>query len=350
MTIRAGLALALLGGVAVAGSALAQDDVVNVYTARHYDTDLDLYDSFTDETGIGVNIIEGDADELIERIVREGVNSPADIFMAVDAGRLWRAAQAGILAPIDSEVLNAAIPELLRDPDGLWYAMSKRARIIYYNTETVDDPSRIATYEALADPDLGYTLCLRTSNNIYNQSLLAGLIGTMGEAAAQDWAAGMVANMAREPEGNDTSQLAGAANGECDIAVANHYYFARLMADVEDPDSQAIVAALTPVFPNQGDRGAHVNISGAGVVAGAPHHEAAVRFLEFLASPEAQAYFAAGNHELPVVQGAAVDEAVQMLLDKAGADIDFTQDLAALPVLGVNNPLAVMIFDRVGWK
>lgn len=350
MTMRAGLALALLGGVAFAGSAMAQDDVVNVYTARHYDTDLDLYDTFTDETGIAVNIIEGDADELIERIVREGANSPADIFMTVDAGRLWRAAQAGILEPIESEVLNAAIPEQLRDTDGLWYAMSKRARIIYYNAETVDDPSRIATYEALADPDLGYTLCLRTSNNIYNQSLLAGLIGTLGEEAAQDWAAGMVANMAREPEGNDTSQLAGAANGECDIAVANHYYFARQMANADDAESQAIVAALTPIFPNQGDRGAHVNISGAGVVADAPHHEAAVRFLEFLASPEAQAYFAAGNHELPVVQGAAVDEAVQMLLDKAGVDVDFVQDFAALPVLGVNNPLAVMIFDRVGWK
>lgn len=328
-------------------AAMAQDDSVNVYTARHYDTDVALYEEFTAETGIAVNLIEGDSDELIERIVREGVNSPADVFITVDAGRLWRATEAGILGPVESDALNAAIPASLRHPDGLWFGFSKRARIILYNTETVDDPSRLATYEALADPDLGYTICIRSSGNVYNQSLLGSMIAAHGEADAQAWAAGVVANMARDPEGGDTPQITGAAAGECDVAIANDYYFTRLVAD---PESQAVVAALTPIFPNQGDRGTHVNISGAGMVATAPHPEAAVRLLEYLATPSAQTYFAAGNYELPVVAEAALAPELEQVLEMAGVDADFKQDPLNLSVLGENNPLAVMIFDRVGWK
>ncbi|MEZ5670592.1 MAG: Fe(3+) ABC transporter substrate-binding protein [Alphaproteobacteria bacterium] len=342
------LAVALALGGAATGAA-AQDNVVNVYSARHYDTDMALYDEFTAETGITVNLIEADADELIERIAREGANSPADVFITVDAGRLWRATEAGVLAPIRSEILEAAVPASLRHPEGYWFGISKRARLIFYNHETVDDPSRIQTYEALADPELGYTICVRSSGNIYNQSLLAALIAEMGEEQAEAWAAGVVANMGRDPEGGDRDQLAGAANGECDIAVSNHYYFTRMVAD-DDPDIQAIVAALTPIFPNQTGRGTHVNISGAGVVATAPHRDAAVAFLEYLLSPRAQEYFAAGNYELPVSPEASLAPEVEQVLAMAGVGPDFKQDPLNLAVLGENNPLAVMIFDRVSWK
>ncbi len=341
-----------VAAMALAGTslaAMAQNDVVNVYSARHYDTDVQLYENFTAETGITVNLIEASADELIERITREGANSPADVFITVDAGRLWRAVEAGILEPVQSDALEAAIPAELRHPEGYWFGMSKRARLIYYNTEAVSDPSAIATYEALADPDLGYTICIRSSSNIYNQSLMASLIDAHGEEAATDWAAGVLGNLGREPEGGDRDQLAGAASGECDIAVANHYYFTHYIPD-QDPASQAIVAALTPIFPNQDDRGTHVNISGAGVVAGAPNHDAAVAFLEYLVTPEAQSYFAAGNFELPIVAGAEIAPEVMQVLSMAGVGPDFKQDQLNLSVLGENNPLAVMIYDRVGWK
>ncbi len=343
-TALAGLTLA---AVLATGSAFA-DGEVNVYSARHYDTDMALYENFTAQTGIEVNLLEAGADELIERIQLEGDNSPADVFITVDAGRLWRAAEAGILAPVQSDVLNAAIPENLRHPEGLWFGLSQRARIIFYNHDTVD-PSGITSYEDLADPDLGYTICIRSSGNIYNQSLLASMIAVHGEEAAEEWATGVVANMGREPEGNDRAQLAGAANGECDIAVSNHYYFVRYMLD-EDPEIQAIVAALSPIFPNQDGRGTHVNISGAGVVATSPNHDNAVQFLEYLASPEAQAYFASGNYELPVVEGAETNETVLELMAAGGVDETFNTDALSLTALGENNAAAVMIFDRVGWK
>ena len=340
-------AAAALAGTSL--PSLAQENVVNVYSARHYDTDVALYEDFTAQTGITVNLIEAGADELIERITREGENSPADVFVTVDAGRLWRAVEADLLEPVQSDILEAAIPSELRHPDGYWFGMSKRARVIFYNTEAVDDPSKITTYESLADPDLGYTVCIRSSSNIYNQSLLASLIDAHGEEAATEWAAGLLANMGREPAGGDRDQLAAAASGECDIAVSNHYYFTHYIPD-ETPESQAIVAALTPIFPNQEDRGTHVNISGAGVVKGAPNHDAAVAFLEYLVTPEAQAYFAAGNFELPVVAEAALAPEVEQVLAMAGVGPDFKQDTLNLSVLGENNPLAVMIFDRVGWK
>lgn len=346
------IALGSVAAVAIAAAvppALAQESVVNVYSARHYDTDVALYEEFTAQTGITVNLIEAGADELIERITREGENSPADVFITVDAGRLWRAVEAGILEPVQSDVLEAAIPAELRHPEGYWFGMSKRARVIFYNHETVDDPSKIQTYEALADPDLGYTVCIRSSGNIYNQSLLAALIDAHGEEGATAWAEGVVANMGREPEGGDRDQLAAAASGECDVAVSNHYYFTHFIPS-EDPAEQAVVAALTPIFPNQGDRGTHVNISGAGVVKGAPNHAAAIAFLEYLVTPEAQAYFAAGNFELPVVAEAELAPEVEQVLSMAGVGPDFKQDPLNLALLGENNPLAVMIFDRVGWK
>ncbi len=239
-------------------------EVVNVYTARHYDTDEALYDNFTEQTGIEVNWIEGGSDELIERITSEGDNSPADVLITVDAGRLWRAKEAGVLQAIESEVLEARIPDYLQDPDNTWFGLSTRARVIIYNKEMVD-PSMLSTYEALANPEFDDMICIRSSSNIYNQSLAASLIETLGVEATEEWAEGVVSNFARDPQGNDTAQIRAAAAGECPIVLANTYYWGRLMAS-DDPEDNAVAEAVGVFFPNQDGRGAHVNISGAGVV------------------------------------------------------------------------------------
>ena len=331
--LAAGLAFTL-----VAGAATAQE--VNVYSSRHYDTDQRLYDGFTDLTGIAVNLIEGSADELIQRIQAEGANSPADVLITVDAGRLWRADEAGLFQPVDSDVLDDRIPDYLRHPEGHWFGLSKRARVIYYN---VDDgmPEGVASYEDLAAPELGQVICIRSSGNIYNQSLMAAMIDAHGEADAEAWAAGVLANMARDPEGNDTAQIRAVAAGECRLAVANTYYLGRLLAS-DDAADRAVGEQIGVIFPNQGDRGTHVNISGAGVLQHAPNAEAAIAFIEYLTSEEAQHLFAEGNNEYPVVQGVAVSGPI------AGFG-DFAEDDIGAEVLGENNPTAVQVFDRVGW-
>lgn len=314
---------------------------VNVYSSRHYDTDAALYDTFTEETGIKVNIIEGKDDELIERIKNEGSNSPADILLTVDAGRLWRAEEEGLLQPVDSDVLESKIPESLRDPDGLWFGLAKRARVLVYNKETVD-PSELSTYEALAEPEWQGRVCIRSSTNIYNQSLLGSIIESDGEQAAETWAKGIVTNLAREPEGGDTDQILAVAAGQCDVAVVNHYYWARL-ASSEDAAEQDAASKTAIFFPNQDGRGTHVNISGAGVLATAPHQENAIAFLEYLTSPEAQKIFAEGSMEFPVVAGAEEAEVIKGLGD-------FKEDSINVSAYGENNPEAVQIADRVGWK
>ncbi|QNI04103.1 Fe(3+) ABC transporter substrate-binding protein [Halomonas sp. SH5A2] len=330
--------------VALASSAFASHalaDELNVYSARHYDSDERLYDAFTEETGIEVNILEGDSDQLIERIQREGVASPADIMMTVDAGRLWRAEQEGIFQGIESDVLAERLPESMRHPEGLWFGFSQRARAIYYNRENVD-PSDITSYEDLASDDLGYSVCIRSSNNIYNQSLLASMIEHHGEEGAEDWAQGVVDNMARDPEGGDTDQILGAASGECDLAVANHYYYVRLLKSDDEADREA-ARNVGIIFPNQDDRGAHVNVGGAGVVEGAPNRENAVEFLEYLASDTAQEIFASGNNEFPVVNNVKRDP----VLESWG---NFKKDDVNISILGENNPEAIRIFDRVEWR
>lgn len=330
-------ALALAG---LAGPALAQG-VVNVYSSRHYDTDLALYDTFTEQTGITVNIIEGSGDELIERILAEGANSPADILMTVDAGRLWRAEEAGLFQPVESAILSERVPEHLRHPDGLWFGLSKRARVIYYNLAN-GAPEGLDTYEDLADPAYADMVCIRSSSNIYNQSLLASIIAADGEAAAEAWAAGVVANFARPPEGTDTSQIRAVAAGECQLAVANTYYLGRLLASDDEAD-RAVGEQIGVIFPNQDGRGTHVNISGAGVVVTAPHRDNAIAFLEYLTSESAQRLFAEGNNEYPVV----ADMPVSGPIARFGT---FVEDTVNASVLGENNPLAVQIFDRVGWQ
>ena len=315
---------------------------LNLYSSRHYDTDERLYSEFEEKTGIKINRIEGKADELIERIKSEGRNSPADVLMTVDAGRLWRADQLGLFQPVASDVLDARIPTYLRHPAGHWYGFSQRARIIFYDKERVS-PEQLTTYASLADPSLKGMVCTRSSGNIYMLSLMASTIEHIGADAAKTWAEGLYANRARDPQGGDTDQLRGIASGECAVAVANTYYFARaIRKDVRGLNENAI-ARIGWVFPDQNTTGAHVNISGAGVVASAPNKANAIKFLEYLASPEAQAYFSAGNDEYPAVPGVELSESVARL----GL---FRQDTINLAKLGENQPQAQMIYDQIGYE
>ena len=314
---------------------------LNLYSSRHYDTDIALYENFTAATGIKVNLIEAGADELIERIKSEGEASPADLLITVDAGRLWRAEQAGIFQPIDSPILNERLPENMRHPDSLWVGLSKRARVIVYNAEA-GLPEPLSDYSDLADPAHQGKVCIRSSSNIYNISLMAAMVSRHGEAAAEEWAAGVVANFARTPQSNDTGQIRAVASGECQIGVANTYYLARLAAS-EDPADQAVSSAVEIVFPGQEGNGTHVNISGAGLVSTSPNPENAIKFLEYLTSEPAQLLFANGNNEYPAVPGIATTSAVVGLGE-------FNEDMLNAYELGVNQAAAIMVFDRAGWK
>jgi len=320
--------------------AKAQAGEVNLYSSRHYNTDDELYETFTDLTGIRVNLLEGKADVLLERIKNEGANSPADVFMTVDAGMLWRADQAGIFSPVSSSVLSQNIPENLRHPDGKWFGFSKRARVIMYNKDTVT-PSELSTYEDLADPKWRNKILIRSSGNIYNQSLVAGLIAANGLAETEEWAEGFVRNFARPPEGNDRAQIEGVAAGLGELAIANTYYLPRYAKD-DNPAKQAVFDKIGVFFPNQQGRGTHVNISGAGVLATAPNASGAKQFLEYLSGTEAQAFFAKGNNEYPVVPEAALDPVV------AGFG-RFEDDTINVAAYGENQAEAVQLMDRVGW-
>lgn len=338
-TAAAGLAAMLLGGAAA--PALAQGEL-NLYSSRHYDTDERLYTDFEEATGIKVNRIEGAADQLIERIRTEGANSPADVLLTVDAGRLWRADELGLFQPVDSDVLEARIPEHLQQPENRWFGFSQRARIIFYDKNRVE-PGQVSTYQSLADPELEGMVCTRSSGNIYMLSLMAAMIEHVGPTLAQDWAEGVWNNRAREPEGGDTDQLRGIASGQCAVAVANTYYFARALRSEVSGLGPDEIAKIGWVFPNQNTTGAHVNISGAGVLANAPNKDNAVRFLEYLASEQAQEYFSAGNDEYPAVPGVGLSDSVA----KLGL---FRQDTVNLEALGRNQTQAQMIYDLVGYK
>ncbi len=337
-----GIALVIgLSATACQGGSEEAEQVVNLYSARHYDVDETLYEEFTEETGIRVNVLEGQPDELIERIKNEGEESPADVFVAVDAGRLWRAQEADIFQPVDSEVLTGAVPENLREPSGLWYGLTTRARMLVYNTENVD-PEELSTYEELADPKWKGRVCVRSSNNVYNQSLVGSMVESIGAEATEEWANGLVSNFARAPEGGDIDQIKAVAAGQCDVAIVNHYYWARL-AKSDDPADQEAVAKTALFFPNQADRGTHVNISGMGLVAGAPHPENGTAFMEFLVSPEAQKVFAESNNEYPVVAGVALDPVVSQLGE-------FEVDATNVAAYGRNNAQVNEIVDRAGWE
>lgn len=336
---RSGVA-AVLAAVLGAGAALA-DGVVNVYSSRHYKYDDQLFSEFTAETGIEVKLLQGSGPELLARMQAEGANSPADVFITVDAGMLWRAEEAGLFQPIRSSVLEERIPESLRHPDGLWFGFSKRARVLIVDPAQID-PALVQRYEDLTRPELKGKVCVRSSSAIYNLSLLGSIIANDGAEAAEAWAKGVVANMGRPPEGGDIEQIRAVAVGQCAVAIANTYYYVRLLTS-NDADEVAAMKKLQVVFPNQGDRGTHVNVSGAGVVAHAPNRDNAVKLLEFLASDEAQVYFAQGNNEYPVVEGVAPTAAVVALGQ-------FKEDPINVAQLGENQPEAQKIFDRAGWK
>lgn len=328
-----------LAALFAAASAQAQP-VLNIYSARHYQTDEALYANFTKQTGIKINRIDGKEEELVERIRNEGSSSPADILITVDAARLEIADKAGLFQPLQSKVIEARVPANLRTPN--WAAFSTRARVIAYNKATVNGDF-VQTYEDLANPRLKGQVCVRSGSHPYNLSLGAALISHHGEAKAEEWAKGVVANFARAPKGGDTDQLKAVAAGECGVAISNSYYLARLMRSTK-PEDQEVMKKLAVVWPNQKTWGTHINVSGAGIVKTAPNRDAAVKFLEYLASDEAQAYFADGNNEWPVVKTAKFKNPA---LDALG---DFRSDAMPIGQLAATTVQAQKVFDRAGWR
>jgi iron(III) transport system substrate-binding protein len=335
----AALALTLgLSGVA----ASAQEKVLNLYSSRHYQTDDALYANFTKQTGIKLNRIEAAEDPLIERLRNEAAASPADVLVTVDAGRLWRAEQFGLFQPIKSQTLDSRLPDNMKAPNSQWFGFSARARVLVYNKEAVN-AADVQNYEDLANPRLKGKVCTRSGSHVYNLSLMSALIEHWGEKKAEDWARGVVANFARTPKGGDTDQILAVAAGECGVAVTNTYYFVRLMKSQKPEDKKAL-QSVALVFPNQKSFGTHMNISGAGVLKSAPHRDAAVQYLEYLASNDAQSYFANGNNEWPVAKGLKPDNPELASLGT------FKMDTLNIAVLGKNQPVAQKIFDRVGYK
>ncbi|NJK33750.1 MAG: Fe(3+) ABC transporter substrate-binding protein [Oscillatoriales cyanobacterium SM2_2_1] len=320
---------------------LAQDRVVNMYSARHYDTDNAIYENFTRRTGIKVNIVSADAAQLIQRIRSEGANSPADLLVTVDAGNLWRAQEAGLLQPVRSPILERVVPANLREPEGHWFALTKRARVIMYNKDRVL-PTEIQNYEDLANPKWRGRIISRTSSHVYNQSLTGSVLAANGPAVTEQWARGVVANFRRPPNGNDTAQIRAIASGEADITFVNTYYLPRLVKS-KSPAEQEAAKKIGVIFPNQKGRGTHINISGAGVVKTARNRQAAVQLLEYLVSAEAQEVLAKSNNEYPVRAGVTLDP----VLASYGR---FKEDRLNAAIIGRNNSEALKIMDRAGWR
>lgn len=333
------IALTLLATWLFAASLSAED--LTLYSHRHYESDDELFARFTEQTGIKVNVVKAGADELIERVKAEGANTKADILITADAGRLERAKSAGVLHPVKSETLQTRIPAHLRDPEGNWFGFALRARVLAYAKDRVD-PAELSTYEALAGNEWKVRILARSSSNIYNQSLLASIVAANGEAKATEWAAGVRGNMARPPQGSDRDQVRAVAKGLADVAIVNTYYVG-LLANSDNAADRKAAQAVGIFFPNQDGRGAHVNVSGAGVTKASKNREAAVKFLEFLAADEAQKSFPQATYEYPVVEGIEWSD----MQKSWGA---FKADKLNLSKLGEYNDEAVRIFNRVGWE
>jgi iron(III) transport system substrate-binding protein len=314
---------------------------VNVYTHRHYKADQELFAQFEKETGITVNVVNAKADELMQKMSLEGAQSPADVLITVDAGRLVRAKNKGLLQSASSVFLNKTIPSHLKDADNHWFSLTKRARVIVYNPEKVK-AEELSSYEALTDKKWKNKILIRSSDNIYNQSLLASIIANNGEEKASEWTKGIVANMARSPKGNDRDQVKAVVAGEGDIAIVNTYYIGKLL-NSKNPDEVIAGKGIKVFFPNQNNRGTHINVSGAGVAKYAPNKEHAIKFIEFLASKKSQEIFAKANYEYPVNKEVVSSE----LLKSWG---EFKEDTLSLTKLGENNKKAVIIFDESSWK
>ena len=337
---------AVIAGVAAALAtplrSEAQDKVLNLYSARHYQTDEALYSDFTKQTGIKINRIEAGDEQLLQRLKAEGANSPADVLILVDAARLWRAQIDGLFQAVESKLLNERIPAQLRSNDGTWYGFSTRARAIVYNKANVK-PEDVDTYEALADPKNKGKVCTRSGSHPYMLSLIGSRVESLGEAGAEQWAKGIVSNMARPPSGGDTDQIKAVAAGECGVAVTNTYYWVRLMRS-SDPKDKEIVSRVGFVWPNQSGAGAHVNIAGGGVAKNAPNKANAIAFLEYLSSPSAQTHFANGNNEFPAAKGATLNNPELTSLGR------FKQEQIAVSTMGKNTIAAQRILDRVGYR
>ena len=314
---------------------------LNLYTSRHYDADLQLYDAFTQKTGIKVNRLEIAPDQMIERMKAEGEYSPADVILMADAGGLWKAQQAGLFQPIESPLLEQRLPQGHRDAGGAWWAFSRRARVIAYDRTRVK-PEEVATYEALAAPRFRDGVCVRSSENDYNLSLMAALIEHWGRDKALAWARGVVANFARQPVGGDIEQIRAVGAGVCQVALTNTYYYLRIAAS-QNAGDKATAARVALAFPQQQGFGTHVNLSGGGVAAHATHKAEAVKFLEFLTSDEAQEVFARVNHEYPAVPTAPVPADV-------AAVADFKADPLPAAVLGQRRAEAQAVYDEAGWR
>ena len=322
------------------GTSLAQEKVLNLYSARHYQTDEALYAGFTRQTGIKIKRIEGKEEELLERIRNEGANSPADVLITVDAARLGDAHERGLFVPVKSKLLESRIPAHLRAED--WFAFSTRARVIIYAKDALK-PAEVQNYADLADPKLRGKVCTRSGSHPYNLSLMASIVAHQGEAKAEEWARGVVANFARAPKGGDTDQIKAVATGECAVAISNTYYLARLMRS-DKPEERKLMDNIAVVWPDQNAHGTHINVSGAGVLKHAPHKDAAIKFLEYLASDEAQRHFADGNNEWPSVSSVKLSNPALDAMGKFKAD--------TLPVgsLAMYRAKAQLIFDRVGYR
>ena len=320
-------------------------DEVNVYTSRHYDSDDALYEEFTEETGIKVNIISGKGSALLQRLKVEGKNSPADIFFTVDAGNLWKVQKEGLFQSIQSEKVLTEVPENLRGPNDEWTAIAKRARVIFYNPENISDELvENFNYEDLADQKWNKRIVIRSSNNMYNQSLVASLIENIGEEATEIWAKKLVSNFARKPQGNDRSQIIAVANGEADLAIANSYYIGIMLSGSAGQEQLEAAKKVKMIFPNQDNRGAHINISGAGILKNAPNKDNANSFIEFLISNRVQKYMIDKSYEYSVLNDVAPSSEI------AGFGTEFKEDQTSVRSFGELNPDAVKLMDRSGWK
>lgn len=331
----------VVAGLALLASANVLAEEVNVYSAREEQLIKPLLDAFSKDTGIKVNLVTGDDDPLLERLKREGVNSPADVLITADAGRLYRATQNGSLQAIQSAKLNQAVPANLRDPENRWFGLTYRARVIFYNKDKVK-PNELSTYEALADPQWQGRVCVRSSNSIYNQSLLASMIQADGAGQAENWAKGLVNNFARAPAGGDRDQIKAVAAGQCDVALANTYYYAQMLYG-KDAAQKAAASKVGLFWPNQNNRGTHINISGAGVTTAAKNKENAIKLLEYMVLDDAQRWYSSTNGEFPVKPGITASPELQSWGN-------FKRDPVNLSVLGKNNAQAVMLMDKAGWQ
>ncbi|MFP8777391.1 extracellular solute-binding protein [Hydrogenophaga sp. RWCD_12] len=338
----------VLAAATLSLSALAQDKVLNIYSARHYQTDEVMYDTFTRTTGIKINRVDADDAGIVARLKAEGSASPADVILLVDAARMATADAQGLFQPIKSAKLDAAIPAHLRadaTKDGVtWTGFSTRARVIVYDPLRVK-AADVATYEQLADPKLKGLVCTRSGSHPYNLSLFATVVERLGDAKGEAWLKGVVANMARAPKGGDTDQIKAVASGECGVALTNTYYAARLIKSA-DPQERAVMEKVRVVFPNQGTTGTHVNIAGAAVAKYAKNRENAIAFMEYLASPFAQEYFANGNHEFAAAKGVKIDNPA---LKAMGGD-SFKAEQIPLGVVAKNLVKVQQMLDRVGFK